>query len=145
MKLVIGGAYQGKLAYAKQMYGVEKGWIDGCTCSPGELKTCSGIYGFHEFVRRWVSGEFLPEEGLPDDREHDVLLQLEQYAKEYAQRMVRCNPGIVVVTNELGYGVVPVEKADRFWREAAGRICTALAERADEVVRVACGIGMRIK
>jgi hypothetical protein len=73
------------------------------------------------------------------------FLHLEQDAETFAERLCACNPEILIVSNELGYGVVPMEKADRLWREAAGRICCALASRADEVVRVVCGIGQRIK
>ena len=49
------------------------------------------------------------------------------------------------MTNELGYGVVPVDAFDRLWREKTGRICTELAGKAEEVHRVVCGIGMVIK
>ena len=55
------------------------------------------------------------------------------------------NPQIVVVTDEVGYGIVPMEAEERAWREACGRVCTVLAQQAEEVVRVCCGIGRRIK
>ena len=55
------------------------------------------------------------------------------------------NPRIVIVTNEVGYGIVPMEKEERVWRELCGRTCTNLASFADEVVRVCCGIVGRIK
>ena len=55
------------------------------------------------------------------------------------------NPDILVVSNELGYGVVPVDKFERLSREKTGRICCALAAFAKRVDRVVCGIGMVIK
>ena len=55
------------------------------------------------------------------------------------QRIQSENPEVVIVTNELGYGVVPVDAFDRNFREATGRVCTQLAEAADEVCRVVCG------
>ena len=55
------------------------------------------------------------------------------------------NPEICIVTNELGYGVVPIEPFDRKWREKTGRICTELAAKADSVTRVVCGIGILLK
>lgn len=51
----------------------------------------------------------------------------------------------VVICNEVGCGVVPVDNADRAWREAVGRACCTLAERAERVIRVQCGIGIVIK
>ena len=62
-----------------------------------------------------------------------------------AARIQSENPEVVIVTNELGYGVVPVDAFDRNFREATGRVCTQLAESADEVCRVVCGIGQVIK
>ena len=51
----------------------------------------------------------------------------------------------VVVATEIGGGVVPVDARERAAREAAGRLACLLAERADMVVRVFCGIPMAIK
>lgn len=51
----------------------------------------------------------------------------------------------VVICDEVGCGVVPVDDNDRAWREAVGRACCALAERAERVIRVQCGIGIVIK
>ena len=51
----------------------------------------------------------------------------------------------VVIATEVGGGVVPTDKAEREARERAGRLCCLLAERADAVVRVFCGIPRVIK
>jgi len=45
----------------------------------------------------------------------------------------------------VGCGVVPVDKREREYREYTGRLMTELAEDADEVVQVLCGLGRRIK
>ena len=47
--------------------------------------------------------------------------------------------------NEVGGGVVPVDKNERAAREAAGRLGCLLAQRADAVVRVFCGIPVYLK
>lgn len=135
MKLIIGGACQGKLTYAKETYHITDGWADGRICSKKDLKSCSGVYHFHEYIRRMAASE----------EKDAALVSLEQQAGEFARTLVKENPEIVIVTNELGYGIVPTEKADRIWRELTGRICTVLAAQADEVIRVVCGIGMKIK
>ncbi len=51
----------------------------------------------------------------------------------------------VVVACEVGSGVVPVEANVRAWREAAGRLSCLLAERADVVVRICCGLPQVLK
>lgn len=151
MKLIIGGAYQGKLKYAKEAYGVSEGWIDGRTCSYDEIETCRGIFNFHELVKRMLSADEAGRtEGdmktaWPISFSGTDLSGLEMQAKAFAAALYRKNPDILIVSNELGYGIVPMEKGDRMWREAAGRICTSLAACSDEVVRVVCGLGMRLK
>ena len=70
----------------------------------------------------------------------------EQYVREQLiPKLLQENPRIVLVTNELGYGIVPIDPFDRSWRELTGRICTELAEHADEVIRVVCGIPVVLK
>lgn len=145
MQLIIGGAYQGKLAYAQERYEIRDGWIDGRDCKFHELENCRGIYQFHELIRRIQMSDLqtLPEWmcGLQKDHALELEYESEQFVKELLYR----NPDIIVVTNELGCGVVPVERTDRIWRETTGRICTCLAREAAEVIRVICGRGMKLK
>ena len=143
MKLIIGGAYQGKLAYAQGRYSVSEGWIDGMDCPFEELEKCRGIYQFHELIRRIQISEHVPEwmRGLQTGHALELEIQSEKFVKELLYR----NPEIVIVTNELGCGVVPMDRKDRVWRETTGRICTGLAAEAEEVVRVICGIGIKLK
>lgn len=124
MKLVIGGAYQGKLAYAEKKYG-ELQWLDGADCAFDEIYTCKGIFHFELYVQRMMkAGENLA--GL-------------------AKSIAKQNPDIMIVTTEIGYGLVPVEAFDRDYREQVGRVCTELACLASNVDRVVCGIGMVLK
>lgn len=51
----------------------------------------------------------------------------------------------VVIATEIGSGVVPVDPAERERREAAGRLSCLLAERAETVVRVCCGLPQLLK
>ena len=151
MKLITGGAYQGKLLYAQNTYHQTDGWIDGRTCRMDEAVNCRGIHHFHEYVRRMLAAGGMhscaPEadNAQPWRLAADSLSTLEQQAEAFAAWLAEKNPEILIVTNELGCGVVPMEKADRLWREAVGRVCTALAARSDEVVRVVCGIGVTLK
>lgn len=51
----------------------------------------------------------------------------------------------VVIATEVGGGVVPIDPAQRRGREAAGRLACLLAERADTVIRVSCGLPRLLK
>ncbi len=51
----------------------------------------------------------------------------------------------VIICNEVGSGVIPVDKNQREAREATGRLCIRLAERAEKVVRLVCGIPTVLK
>lgn len=127
MKLVIGGAYQGKRTYAEKHDSIQK-WANGETCPEEEIFSCEGMVDFHLYLRR------LLQEGK------------EQYVREQLiPKLLQENPQVVLVTNELGYGIVPIDPFDRSWRELTGRICTELAEHADEVTRVVCGIPVVLK
>ena len=51
----------------------------------------------------------------------------------------------VVIATEVGCGVVPVDREARRRRDAAGRLACILAQQADTVVRVCCGIPKVLK
>lgn len=124
MKLFIGGAYQGQLEYAREAC-PQVDFMDGGSCSREELYGCEGVYDFQEFIRREMKAG------------RDVT--------GLAEELIRANPGLMIVSNEVGCGVVPMDAFQRVYREAVGRICTKLAGASDQVVRVVCGIGTVIK
>lgn len=173
MKLVIGGAYQGKFAYAKEAYGIANGWIDGRSCALETIWTCSGIYYFHEYVRRMMTdaeseagmdsfagaengtgvnsfaGE-KSEAGMDDTAGNKpakafTAVNIEESSAAFIRKLYEKNPSVVIISNELGCGIVPVERFDRMWREMVGRMCVCAAGYSDEVVRVVCGLGMKLK
>lgn len=126
MILIIGGAFQGKKEYAKKTFGLkEEEFADGACCGEEELYQAKAVLHLHEFVRR----------SLKEGRDIGGM----------AERILQKNPSVILLCNELGSGVVPVEAFDREWREATGRLCCRLAAEAEEVHRVVCGIGMVIK
>lgn len=51
----------------------------------------------------------------------------------------------IVVCNEVGSGVIPIDDSARRGREAAGQLCILLAGEAEAVVRMVCGIPCVIK
>lgn len=126
MILVVGGSHQGKLAYACQRLWIPKeDFVDGSDCTLEELYHCKGIYRFHAFIKKSLKAG-IDLDGLPD------LLQ-------------KKNSEIVIIVNEIGYGIVPIDPFEREYREQLGRICGHLAAASREVHRVVCGLGMVIK
>lgn len=87
---------------------------------------CEVFADFHETIRTAV---------LRDGQEPRI------FARSFCEE----HPGAVVVANEVGAGVVPMTKEDRFYREAVGRTLCAIAQQAESVTRCVCGIGVRIK
>lgn len=126
MKMIIGGTCQGKVAYASQKYGIKpEEWKDGGQCREEELYTAKGVYNFHQWIRKTMkAGE-----------------NISQISEKISEK----NPELILVTDEVGNGIVPMEREEREWREACGRICTKLAASSEEVIRVCCGIGQKIK
>ncbi len=51
----------------------------------------------------------------------------------------------VVIATELGGGIVPADPEQRRRREDSGRLACLLAERADTVIRVCCGLPQALK
>jgi adenosylcobinamide kinase/adenosylcobinamide-phosphate guanylyltransferase len=52
---------------------------------------------------------------------------------------------LIIVTNEVGYSLVPESHIGRVFRDIQGRLNQRVAELADEVYLVSCGIPVRIK
>ena len=54
-------------------------------------------------------------------------------------------PTLIVVSNEVGLGLVPAYKLGNYFRDIAGRINQKMAAAADEVYFLISGIPTRIK
>ena len=124
MEMIIGGVYQGKTVYAKEEYPLLN-WADGDKVTEEELMRAQGVTDFQKYIRREL------------EKERDV--------SELAEQIIQKNPDVILVSQEVGYGVVPVDAFDRKYREAVGRVCTKLAAYSHRVTRVVCGIGTVIK
>lgn len=61
------------------------------------------------------------------------------------QRMRTASTRVVIVSNELGFGLVPAEPSARAFRDLAGLVNQQIAVEADEVHLVVGGISLRLK
>ena len=94
--------------------------------------------------RSWIQtalgwdGETLARRGVWDVQERADAPDLPALADALARYDV-------VIATEVGGGVVPADPAERRRRENAGRLACLLAERAETVVRVCCGLPQLLK
>ena len=73
---------------------------------------------------------------------HSPLYDLQEKLRSLADRLSQKE---VVIATETGCGVIPLDPRERRNREAAGRLSCLLAERAETVVRICCGIPQVLK
>ena len=55
------------------------------------------------------------------------------------------NASFIIVTNEVGLGLVPANKVGRLYRDLLGRANQLLAEHADEIYLMVAGLPVQIK
>lgn len=122
MELMIGGAYQGKRAYAKETFGLSDG--DIFTCGGASLDTdCRCIEHLERYTLACVRAGIDPCAATDMDALEDKIL----------------------LCDDISCGVVPIDPAQRAWREQTGRLLTRLSGRAVRVTRVFCGLPLTIK
>lgn len=167
MKLVIGGFAQGKLGYVLKSCRprecmVLDGSLLGRSLLDGRLLDESLLHG--SLLDGDLSDGSLLDEGLLDGNvglneepgeKALVVNHLHSWIRECLLRgghpeeevlaFAERHPDCIWISDEIGNGIVPVDAFEREYRERTGRIQVMLAERAEEVVRVICGIGQRIK
>ena len=130
MILIIGGSFQGKKAFAEQICKEKKEHHSqnaGGKIADALEKTGPRIQvlpDFHLQVRKALAA------GEDPDSMTRKLLE---------------NPPEVITLDEVGCGIVPIEREERIYREAVGRAGQLLAARAEKVYRVQCGIAVLIK
>ncbi|EIW5483576.1 bifunctional adenosylcobinamide kinase/adenosylcobinamide-phosphate guanylyltransferase [Escherichia coli] len=82
----------------------------------------------------------------PDEWDYQAM---EQAINAEIQSLIaacqRCPAKVVLVTNEVGMGIVPESRLARYFRDIAGRVNQQLAAAANEVWLVVSGIGVKIK
>ena len=119
MELIIGGAFQGKLDYAKETYGLND--VDIYECS----ETCA------------------------IDTDRRAYNHFERYllycCRNGLKPVLEFQEGTVVIMDDIFCGVVPAEKDIREWREFCGRAGGELTKNATSVTRIFCGLPQSLK
>lgn len=89
----------------------------------------------------WLSNILFLYEELGDDAEERIL---EETHKLVATLRGMATP-VILVSNEVGQGIVPENRLARLFRDIAGQANQLLAAAADEVHVVISGIPLRLK
>lgn len=120
--LIVGGACQGKREYAQKAFGLNEReilpWNE-------EREGASCVADLHLRVRACL------EKGLT---QQEVLEKLQPFCR-----------GKIVLCDDIFCGVVPLDAMERQWREVTGRLLCLLAQEADTVIRMQCGLPQAIK
>ena len=120
MILIIGGAYQGKLDFAKDTFGITDADIH--ICDPGKIdfsKRC--IYKIEEFT----FGHLNPIDCFKANRDRWE--------------------NSILICEDIFCGVVPMGAEKRACRQRTARLCQYLAAEATHVSRIFCGLEQRLK
>ncbi|MEG0805589.1 MAG: bifunctional adenosylcobinamide kinase/adenosylcobinamide-phosphate guanylyltransferase [Lachnospiraceae bacterium] len=125
MIVVIGGAYQGKEAYVRKEFPGLHRVLQGEEFVNQEQSNAEVILNYHLGIKALM------------EKKEDPFLK--------TRALCEANPKVIITLDELGCGIVPIEEFDRRYRECVGRIGCLLAEKAEQVIRVYCGIPERIK
>jgi len=125
MELIIGGAYQGKTEYAKSFFHFTDDDIFVCD-KDGNVDFSKKCISHLERFSFWcVSSGIEPA--------------------DYFFEHVKNIESLVVISDDISCGVVPIDKTERAWREANGRLLIKLSKESEHVTRIFCGIPQRLK
>ena len=125
MILIFGGAFQGKLEYAKEHWDFTENDIFYCEENLNIDLSKKVLYGLEKFCFACVC------EGV------ETKGTLRMYEEPLDDK--------IIILDDVSQGVVPIDPDRRAWREEVGRTMLWLSREADEVHRVFCGLGQRIK
>lgn len=135
MDLVIGGFAQGKLEYVRKTLGEafqEPPFVVDETCpelpEKGSRAPAVIVDHLHLILQKF------PDQG-----------SAEQWIRHVIGRCAEEDRKLIFICDEVGNGVIPVEAAQRQYREMTGRILCSLAQEAEHVTRVFCGIPQLLK
>ena len=148
MELIIGGCFQGKTAYGmdklKRYYFLQDGSgeekiiaADGENCTWEQCANADLVTHFHLLIRRTMTETAADPNITPEISLKFLTHRVDMLLKE--------NPKLMIICDEVGSGIVPMERSERDYREAVGRVLCLLARRAKSVERVVAGMPVIIK
>ena len=154
MIMITGGAFAGKLEFARAQFGLnEDEIVDGTDCAPEDVFTAKCIVHYERLIRRLMETDaqgIRYGTGGEDEKKETVSTDGASKCRNlwpltFTDQLLCENPDAIVIMDEIGSGIIPLEKSERLWREQTGRAGCRIAEYADMVIRLCCGVPEVIK
>jgi adenosyl cobinamide kinase/adenosyl cobinamide phosphate guanylyltransferase len=125
MHLIIGGKYMGKLRYAKKLYGWDASICDLAAASPEDMFEARIAVNLQDGVRH--------------------MLKRGESARDFFELHFFRLEEKILIGDEIGSGIVPMDSFERLWRDETGFVYQMLAGRAALVDRIWAGLPCRLK
>ncbi len=110
---------------------------------PQTLARIDGIYSviLIDCITLWISNMLLSY----DDKAPDVEEQILNHLHRLASTLRNLSTPVIIVTNEVGQGIVPENRLARLYRDIAGEANQILAASCDSVYISISGIPLKLK
>lgn len=173
--LITGGARSGKSGFALQLAEASQGeryFFATCPCTDDEMGERIQLHIEERANRNWTTIE--EETGLvdalsqcPDDTVividcltlwvNNLMYHADLQGTSFAEqdvvlltdllidRVGQMKATVIMVSNEVGLGIVPESETGRKYRDFVGRCNQRIGNAADQVYLVCCGIPLQIK
>ena len=102
---------------------------------------------FQDKLKVALNYSSLSDDQVSDGMDKIIVNNFQNYFKNNMDEeglLEKCR-GKIIICDEVGCGIIPLDKSDRVYREALGRFLCDLAANSDTVIRVTAGIGQFIK
>ncbi len=74
-----------------------------------------------------------------------AVVEIERDFQEVCQAIRTSKSSVIIVSNEVGCGIVPAFRSGRRYRDLLGRLNQQVAEIADQVILMVAGIPLTVK
>jgi adenosyl cobinamide kinase/adenosyl cobinamide phosphate guanylyltransferase len=109
---------------------------------PSALRTAGRDPVLVDDIANWLTGE-LDDAGAWGDQE--AVAACRTRCAELVAAVASCPARLVIVSAEVGLGVVPATHAGRLFRDELGALNTQLAAVCEEVVLLVAGLAIRLR
>ena len=124
MILIIGGAFQGKKDYALKNFDISENEIYK-SGSINDISSHKLVTDYHIIIKKMMQQNIDPV----------------AFTKTLC---LECKDTVIIM-DEIGCGIIPMDRCEREWRETVGRCGCILARNAEKVIRMICGIPVILK
>ena len=110
---------------------------------PGALRAAGGVPVLVDDIATWLTGE-LDDAGAWEGSVA-AMRACRARCAELVSAVVACPARLVLVSAEVGLGVIPATRAGRLFRDELGALNVELAAVCDEVLLVVSGLPVKLR